>query len=114
MRMDTPPAERPTRVRWLIFGLACAVSWLLYLHRYAWGVIRVPLKAENPDLTDVELGWLDSLFNAPYALGQVPGGVAGDLLGARTVLPLMILAWSGCVWAFALVSLSGLATIRIL
>ena len=44
MRMDTPPAERPTRVRWLIFGLACAVSWLLYLHRYAWGVIRPAIK----------------------------------------------------------------------
>ena len=32
-------AERPTQVRWLIFALACATSWLLYLHRYAWGVI---------------------------------------------------------------------------
>jgi sugar phosphate permease len=114
MSMDTAPAERPTRVRWLIFGLACAVSWLLYLHRYAWSVIRVPLKEENPDLTDPELGWLDSLFMAPYALGQVPGGIAGDLLGGRVVLPLMILAWSGCVAAFALVSVSGLATVRML
>ena len=62
--MTSGEPERPTRVRWLIFTLACAVSWLLYLHRYAWGVIRPSLKAENPDLTDMELGWLDALFNA--------------------------------------------------
>ena len=38
---NNPPSnQRPTQVRWLIFGLACAVSWLLYLHRYAWGAIK--------------------------------------------------------------------------
>src|SRR5262249_3596703 len=74
-------APRPTRVRWLVFALACAASWLLYLHRYAWGVVRPSLKAEDPELTDLDLGWLDSLFNLTYALGQVPGGLAGDLRG---------------------------------
>jgi hypothetical protein len=46
---------QPTQVRWLIFGLACAVSWLLYLHRYSWGVIRPALKREFPELTDTQL-----------------------------------------------------------
>jgi sugar phosphate permease len=90
-------------VRWLIFALACAVSWLLYLHRYSWGVVRPALKAEY-DLSDWQLGWLDALFNATYALGQVPGGLAGDLLGPRAVLPLLIVGWSGCVAALACAS----------
>src|SRR5262249_55674003 len=89
--------ERPTQVRWLIFALACAVSWLLYLHRYSWGVIRPSLLAENPGLTDASLGWLDAVFNATYAIGQVPGGLAGDWLGPRAVLSVAILCWSGCV-----------------
>jgi ACS family glucarate transporter-like MFS transporter len=89
--------QRPTRIRWLIFGLSCAASWLLYLHRYSWGVIRPSLKAEYPDLTDKELGWLDAVFNATYGLGQVPSGLAGDLLGPGAVLVVSILSWSACV-----------------
>jgi hypothetical protein len=52
---DQPPTSEsripasPTRIRWLIFSLACATSWLLYLHRYAWGVIKPSLKAEYRD-----------------------------------------------------------------
>jgi nitrate/nitrite transporter NarK len=83
--------------RWIVFILACAVSWLLYLHRYAWGVVRPSLKAEDPSITDVQLGWLDALFNITYAVGQVPGGLAGDLFGPRLVLTLLLLLWSGSV-----------------
>jgi sugar phosphate permease len=105
---------RPTRVRWLIFGLACAVSWLLYLHRYAWGVVRPSLKAEHPELTDVQLGWLDALFNVGYAAGQVPGGLLGDVLGARGVLAALIVGWSGCVaWLAVAGGFAGLAAFRV-
>ena len=65
--MNSP--SRPTRVRWFIFVLACAASWLLYLHRYAWGVVKPFYKAENPGISDVDLGWLDSAFLATYAIG---------------------------------------------
>ena len=86
--------NQPTQVRWIIFGLACAASWLLYLHRYAWGVVKPAFRAENPHLTDTEVGWLDSAFLATYAIGQVPGGAAGDLLGPRTVLTVLIFLWT--------------------
>jgi sugar phosphate permease len=92
----TPAPQRPTRVRWLIFALACAVSWLTYLHRYSWGVVRPALQDEY-HLTDEQLGLLDGLFSATYALGQVPGGRAGDLLGPRLVLSVSLVLWSGCV-----------------
>ncbi len=99
---DSPLLLRPTRVRWLIFGIACAASWLLYVHRYAWGAVRPFFKAENPELSAVELGWLDSAFLATYAIGQIPGGLAGDLLGPRATLSVFTLVWSlaaaGVAW----------------
>jgi MFS transporter, ACS family, glucarate transporter len=95
--------SRPTGVRWLIFYLACASSGLLYLHRYSWGVIKPYLKEDYPDLNDTQLGWLDSAFNATYAIGQVPSGAAGDLLGPRIILTGSVLLWTLMVAATALV-----------
>src|ERR1700722_9550454 len=86
--------SRPTQVRWLIFVLACTTSALLYLHRYSWGVIKPDLKKEYPALTDTQLGWLDSAFNATYAFGQVPAGLASDLLGPRSILSGSVLLWT--------------------
>ncbi len=88
---------QPTRVRWIIFALACAVSWLLYLHRYSWAVIKPTFRDENPGLSYTELGWLDAAFNASYALGQVPGGLAGDIFGPRAILSVFIVLWSAAM-----------------
>lgn len=106
------PGRRPTRVRWLIFALACAASWLLYLHRYSWGVIKPAFLREHPDITATQVGWLDSAFQGAYAFGQVPGGIAGDYFGARLVLSAIILLWSatvaGVTWTGSLPRLFGL------
>jgi sugar phosphate permease len=95
-------APGPTRVRWLIFVLACAASWLLYLHRYAWGIIKPAFRVENPGFDDVDIGWLDSAFLATYAFGQIPGGLAGDRFGPRIMLSGLALVWSlaavGVAW----------------
>ena len=66
------------------------------------GVNRPSLKAESPDLTDVQLGWLDALFNVTYALGQVPGGMAGDWFGPRVVLTVLLVVWSGSLASIAM------------
>jgi ACS family glucarate transporter-like MFS transporter len=109
----TAAHEPPSRVRWLVFALACAVSWLLYLHRYSWGVIKSAVKKET-GLSDLELGWLDSAFSASYSLCQIPGGLAGDLLGPRKVLSAIILLWSACLaWLAAAHSVVGMAASRI-
>lgn len=94
--------SQPTGVRWLIFGLACAASWLLYLHRYAWGIVKPYYKQENPEISDYQLGWLDSAFNATYAVGQIPCGMAGDRFGTRSTLSLFTLLWSLAVGGVAL------------
>ncbi|MSR57233.1 MAG: MFS transporter [Planctomycetaceae bacterium] len=94
-------AERPTQVRWLIFALACGMSFLLYLHRYTWGFIRVELQREF-DWDAPTMGWLDSAFNLTYAAGQIPGGILGDWYGPRKVLVVMSLVWSLAMGGMAL------------
>ena len=84
---------RPTGVRWLIFGLACGTSWFLYLHRYTWNIVGPKLQ-ESLGFSDVEFGVLFSLFNASYAVGQIPSGVISDLLGPHLFLGSIIVLWS--------------------
>lgn len=95
-RADAESVDRPTRVRWLIFVLACSASFLLYLHRYSWGVVK-PFLKQDTGISDVVLGGLDSAFSVTYMLCQVPGGLAGDVFGPRRVLSLIILFWSAAL-----------------
>ena len=96
-------SKQPTGVRWLIFGLACLTSWFLYIHRYAWGVIK-PDVAKEFGFSDKQLGVLDSCFSFSYAAGQVPGGWLGDTFGPALVLPIMVAAWSVVLGLMCVVS----------
>ncbi|MFO0966242.1 MAG: MFS transporter [Gemmataceae bacterium] len=112
--MAEPAAASPTRVRWVIFVLACAASWLLYLHRYSWGVIKPFFREQHPEISDVEIGWLDSAFQGSYAFGQLPAGMLGDVFGARLILSATVLAWSVAAVAVAWVAgVWALASIRV-
>lgn len=91
--MSIPASAPPTNTRWLIFGLACSVSFLLYLHRYTFGIVKAQLATEY-GWDKTTLGYFDSAFMATYSLGQIPGGMLGDWFGPRSVLTLMILFWS--------------------
>lgn len=86
------PAHRPTWVRWGVFALACHTSWLVYLHRYTFGLIK-PKLAEEWNLSNTELGALDSTFSLSYSLFQVPAGVLADIAGVQLVLFLLIFVW---------------------
>jgi len=103
--MSQPPSTRhdepATQVRWWVFFLTGAISWLLYLHRYSWGVVKPYYAREHPELSSMDLGWLDSAFMATYGFGQIPLGLAGDLIGMRSILALSIGLWSVTVAAVA-------------
>ncbi len=104
---------QPTCVRWVIFGLASLASYVNYVHRYSWGVIK-PYLLEDGVVTEKEMGWLDGLIGITYGLGQYPGGLAGDLLGPHIVIPVSAVLWSIVTAAPAVVStFYGLATIRL-
>jgi len=85
--------RRPTRVRWLVFTLACGTSWFLYLHRYTWNFIRPELEKEY-GFSNAQLEGIFTVFNFSYAVGQIPSGIFCDYFGAHLFLAAMILLWS--------------------
>ncbi len=90
----------PTNVRWSVFSLAFATSALLYLHRYVFAFIK-PTLAEEWNLSNTELGQLDSAFSVCYTLFQFPLGVLADVLGVHLVLTALILVWCGGIGLMA-------------
>ncbi|MBL8825793.1 MAG: hypothetical protein JNM18_02325 [Planctomycetaceae bacterium] len=46
IRVMSTTTPRPTNIRWIVFGLASSTSWLLYLHRYAFALIKPKLVEE--------------------------------------------------------------------
>ena len=88
----TSLAERPTNVRWVVFGLACGTSWLLYLHRYVFALIK-PELVEQWKLGKDDLGLLDSAFSATSTIFQFPLGAAADVFGVHLVLTSLIVVW---------------------
>ena len=90
---DTQQSDRPTQFRWTVFALACGTSWMLYLHRYMFALIKPELK-QQWELGSDELGYLDSAFSLCYLVFQVPLGALADVAGAHLILTLLILLWS--------------------
>lgn len=88
------PAAPPTNVRWSVFALACATSGLLYLHRYVFGFIK-PQLAREWELSNSELGAIDSAFSVCYTAFQFPFAVLADVLGVHLVLTGLTLIWLG-------------------
>ncbi len=109
--------SREKRPRWMpgrptVFALAATTSFLLYLHRYTWNLIRPEIEAEY-GLSNTQLEALGSAFFFPYALGQIPGGVLCDLFGPHLFLVVVILAWSLLLPAHGLAgSFSALLAVR--
>ena len=91
-----PTAAGPTNVRWQIFGLSCAASWTLYLHRYTFGLI-MPTLADEWDISLTDLGFMQSAFYSTYVALQVPCGMLVDRVGTHLFLSVIIVAWSGVV-----------------
>ncbi|MCA9217049.1 MAG: MFS transporter [Planctomycetales bacterium] len=89
-----------TNVRWLVFGLACATSFLLYLHRYSWNIIGPKLQEEF-SLTNTQTAFLFSLFYYTYASGQIPSGIVADRFGPHRFLTAIVAVWSVAIAGIA-------------
>jgi sugar phosphate permease len=90
---DVTSPTRPTRIRAIIFMLACGTSFVLYLHRYTWGFIK-HFVGDEFGWSEWQLGLLDSVFSASYGFGQIPSGILCDWFGPHVLLGTIIFAWS--------------------
>ncbi len=107
----TPPSglsATPTPVRWLIVSLLFSISVVTYIDRVN---ISVTARQMMPalGLTDQQMGFIFSAFVVGYALFQIPGGWLGDRWGARLVLTVALLWWSGFTAFTAIAPASSLA-----
>jgi len=86
----------------MVFVLGFGTSWMLYLHRYSFALIKPFLKQEL-EVSNTELGMMDMVFSMTYAGLQFPTGLLGDMAGVHWLLGGLILLWSialaGHAWA---------------
>jgi MFS transporter, ACS family, glucarate transporter len=101
-------SPRPTNIRWLVFALACATSWMLYLHRYTFNFIGPALTREY-GYTPEQVGAMFGLFYVTYGVFQIPAGLACDVRGTRLFLALSI-----CLWSLALSLFGTTGNVRVL
>jgi sugar phosphate permease len=107
------PNSTPTNVRWLVLALGCGASWVLYLHRYTFGVI-MPFLGSEYGWSKETLGGLAGAFSTTYALGQVPSGMLCDWFGPHVFVGSIVLAWSAGLAATTVVgTLGGFYAVRL-
>ncbi len=105
---------RPSKIRWLIFVLACGTSFFLYLHRYTWNIIGPKIQEEFM-LSEIQTGALGGFFNWTYGPGQIPSGMLCDYIGPHLFLGIIIVLWSLALPCLGLMgNYSSLAGMRFL
>ncbi len=113
MKTETLSAKVPTKRRWIIFNLAAGTSFILYLHRYSWSMIRPEIKEEF-GFSDQQLAGLYTLFNVTYSIGQIPSGIICDFFGPHMFLAIIIALWSLAMPAMGLTgSINGIGASRL-
>ena len=87
------PAERPTRVRYLIIALVFIITSLNYADRSTFSIAGASASAVL-GLDAVQTGFILSAFAWAYSLAQIPGGALLDRFGTRPIYIAAIGTWS--------------------
>ena len=88
-----PHAAGPaTSIRWVILGLLFLASFVAYVLRTNMSIAGERLMTDL-GLSQIQLGMVLAAFAWGYAIFQFPGGVLGDLVGARRALTLIAVSW---------------------
>jgi MFS family permease len=101
------PSTRPTRVRYRILALLCALSLVLFVDRICIAKAARDIETEL-HISHAGMGLVFGAFTLAYGLFEVPAGRWGDRRGPRRVLLRIVLWWSvftaltGCIWPFCL------------
>jgi len=91
--MNSLPAERPTRTRFVLVAWLCGLAGVLYLDRICMSQAVKPIRDELK-LSNSQISYVAMAFTLAYGLFEVPTGRLGDRIGARAVLTRIVLWWS--------------------
>ena len=84
--------RRVTSIRWNVLFLLFVASFVAYVLRTNLSIAGEQMMTDLR-LSKVQLGMVLAAFAWGYALFQFPGGVLGDLIGARRGLALVAASW---------------------
>src|SRR6186997_115593 len=73
----TPPAERPSLIRYRVLTLTFLVAFMMYMDRTCMGIATPTLMREF-GVNKVEMSFAISAYNVGYTLFQVPAGWMAD------------------------------------
>lgn len=80
---ETSP--RPSKYRWVVFGLLAFGYLLVYFHRLCPAVVALDMQADL-QASGALLGFLAAAYFYPYALMQLPSGLLSDSWGPRKTI----------------------------
>ena len=86
-------AERPTRIRIAVVGLAILLGMVTYLDRVCLGTLVRPI-TRDLHLRDYELGYAQTAFAMAYGALGIFSAWWADRIGTRIMLTAIVLAWS--------------------
>ncbi len=111
--MNSPDsAARPTRVRYSILALLCALAMITYLDRAMIGNVKDDLMGAV-DRPKADYFYVLLCFQLAYALFEIPSGWMGDTFGPRKTLIRIVVWWSAfmALTAFAGMQFGGVVLI---
>src|SRR5579872_2879308 len=83
----------PTRARTWVLVLGFLMSLVTYLDRICLSA-AAPQMSRDLHLSDIEMGYVFSIFALGYAIFELPAGWLGDRIGQRKVLTRIVAGWS--------------------
>lgn len=101
----TTATTRYFPIRYLMVFGTFLISVLLYIDRACISAAKESI-ALDLDLSDMQIGWVLSIFTLGYAIMQTPSGIMADRYGPRKVLSGIMIVWSvltamtGVAWNF--------------
>jgi MFS family permease len=91
---DHVPSQAPTRCRYVVLALVCALSMITYLDRLSLGSATGQILESLHLKSESQLKWVFLAFSLGYGLFEIPSGWLGDVFGPRTTLIRIVLWWS--------------------
>ena len=82
-----------SRYRFVVLGLICSLSFVLYLDRVCMSQALEPIRLEM-GLTYKQMSYVLIAFTLAYGLAEMPVGYWGDRIGAKRVLIRIVICWS--------------------
>jgi ACS family glucarate transporter-like MFS transporter len=80
-------------VRYRVLALAFLAAWITYLDRVCISA-AAPSISRDLSLSDLQMGYVFSVFALAYGLFEVPMGLFGDRYGQRGLLTRIVASWS--------------------